>query len=54
VEAPVGVSSCAGPSAIGMPNWIISLPCPFIGLLDATKVCPAFHHSKGKGNVTEY
>lgn len=29
---------------MGMPHWIISLPCPFIGLFSSTSVCPGSKH----------
>lgn len=36
-------ASFPGTSVTGTPNWIISLPCPFIGLFDTINVCPAYH-----------
>ena len=41
LEVPDEASSSGGASAMGRPNWIISLPWPFMGLLETTNVCPA-------------
>lgn len=44
LEVALMASSSKGVSTIGTPNWIISLPWPFMGLFETVNVCPVYQN----------